>query len=66
MSKIELNSRDMHIRTLDDGRKLVQLKGAVAFDESFIDECVDLGVKPEHIKDENKTPDDLADPSDED
>lgn len=50
MSKIELNSRDLHIKTLEDGRKVAQLKGVVAFDEDFIAECEANGVKPEAIK----------------
>jgi hypothetical protein len=43
--KIEINSRDLQFKTLDDGRKVVQLKGATAFDEDFQRECEEAGVK---------------------
>jgi hypothetical protein len=45
MSKIELNSRDLQFKTLDDDRRVVQLKGSVAFDEDFQAECEEAGVK---------------------
>lgn len=43
--KIELNSRDLQIKTLDDGRKVIQIKGSTAFDEDFQNECIEAGVK---------------------
>lgn len=45
MAKIELNSRDLQIKTLDDGQKVVQFKGSTAFDEDFIAECEEAGVR---------------------
>lgn len=49
---IELRPSDLCIKTLDDGREVVQLKGGIAFDESFIDEMKESGVKPAVIKED--------------
>lgn len=51
--KIEINSRDLQFKTLDDGRKVVQLKGATAFDEDFQRECEEAGVQEYKNRDEN-------------
>jgi len=52
MAKIELNTRDLQVKTLDDGREVVQLKGSGAFDPTFIVECKELGVLSEIKKEE--------------
>lgn len=51
---ISLRPSDLCIKTLDDGREVVQLKGGVAFDESFIEEMKDNGVKPAHIEEDKE------------
>lgn len=43
---ISLRPSDLGIKTLDDGREVVQLRGAVAFDENFINEMKEAGVAP--------------------
>lgn len=53
MSKIELNARDLQFKTLDDNRRVVQLKGGVAFDEDFQAECKEAGVK-EFVKQDDE------------
>ncbi len=55
---IELNARDLEIKTLDDDREIVRLKNGTAFDEGFMALCKEAGVKPAYVdkddKDENK------------
>lgn len=55
---IELRPSDLSIKTLDDGREIVQLKPSIAFDESFVSEMRQCGVKP-YVKytDGKPTPD---------
>ena len=36
MAKIELNSRDLQIKTLDDNKEVIQIKGMTAFDDEAI------------------------------
>lgn len=57
MSKIELNTRDLQVKTLDNGSKVVQIKGSTAFDEDFIEECEQAGVK-QYVKREEDDRDD--------
>ena len=52
MAKIELNSRDLQIKTLDDNKEVIQIKGMTAFDDDFIAECKEKGVKEWIDKDE--------------
>lgn len=54
MSKIELNARDLQIKTLGDDQEVVQIKGGTAFDESFIAECRENGVKNFEDRDKNE------------
>jgi hypothetical protein len=48
--KIELRASDLEVKTLDDGREVVNIKPFLAFDEAFIQECVSSGVKPYTIR----------------
>jgi len=50
MAKIEFDHFDFHIRTLSDGKEIIQLKTSKAFDEDFVEEMKGTGVKPEHLK----------------
>lgn len=43
--KIELNSYDLSIKTLPDGAQVVQIHPRIAFDEKFISDCKEMGVK---------------------
>lgn len=43
---INLRPSDLCIKTLDDGREVIQLRGAVAFNEQFIEEMKQEGVAP--------------------
>lgn len=56
--KIEINSRDLEIKTIDtgkfEGQKIVQFKPVVAFDEDFIAEMEAAGVRPKIIKEEEE------------
>jgi len=52
MAKIEFDHFDFHIRTLHDGKEIIQLKASKAFDEDFVEEMKGAGVKPEHIKEQ--------------
>lgn len=49
MAKIELNSRDLELKEIEQGEfkgKIVaQIKPAVAFDDDFVQEMKDLGVR---------------------
>jgi len=47
---LELRPYDFIIKKLDSGKEVVQLKSAVAFDESFLAECREKGVRDEMIK----------------
>jgi len=54
---IELRNYDLFIKTIKDkesgeDKKVVQIKGALAFDEGFIEECAAKGVKEWVIVDE--------------
>jgi len=47
---MELRNYDLFIKTIKDSKtgedkKVVQIRGSLAFDESFIEECKSLGVK---------------------
>lgn len=52
--KIEMNARDLQITTLDSGAEVVQIKGGTAFDEQFIEECRQAGVKEKVIEEEEE------------
>lgn len=45
METIELKPRELHIKTLQTGEKVVQIRGNVAFDIDFVQECQEKGVK---------------------
>lgn len=55
--KIVLNPWDLGLKTLDDGRQVIQLKGSLAFNESFIADCMERGVQAMEIKIEDETVD---------
>lgn len=44
-NQIIINSRDLYIKELEDGREVVNLRGNTAFDSSFIKECKEKGVR---------------------
>lgn len=52
--EIILKTRELQTKTLDDGREIVELKPNVAFDEDFVEECKEKGVKPKAIKFEDE------------
>jgi len=45
MANIELRKCDLSIKKLDNGEEVVQLRPSLAFDEGFIQEMRDQGVK---------------------
>lgn len=47
MVKLEFNTWDFYIRTLDSGQEVLQLKGTIAFDESMIKYAKEIGVRDE-------------------
>jgi len=58
MGKIELNSRDLELRTIPTGKYagsvVVGIKPAVAFDESFIEDMKAAGVREAQPKNEEE------------
>lgn len=55
-----MNSRDLQIATLDSGQEVVQIKGGTAFDEGFIQECREAGVK-EKLEEEEEEEEEQTD-----
>lgn len=45
MPKIELNAYDLIIKEMDSGDEVVQIRGNLAFNTSFIDEMKQAGVE---------------------
>lgn len=51
--KIEIESYNMEIKTLPSGAKVAQIKPSVAFNDEFINEVIEKGVK-EYVKQDNQ------------
>lgn len=52
MTKIDFNVYDLHIKTLDDGREIVQLRPHVSFNEQMVKSCKEMGVQNEYKTEE--------------
>lgn len=51
---IDIPINSLHIRKTDQGKEYIVLKGDLAFDETIIEKCRELGVKDEYIKEDNQ------------
>lgn len=51
-NEIVFRVRDLHIKTLDNGKEIVGLRANTAFDEDLINECKEKGVKPAYEREE--------------
>ena len=54
VKNIILKPRDFYLKKLDNGSEVINLRGATAFDEDFINECKLKGVRLQPIKEDEE------------